>query len=459
MALRLNHWHARYTLPLPGPVTEEPGITDADPFMTDRIFLRLTLPAYLCMALLSACGPGDESRLQPSGHAVTALAADQPFAQYQSDARQQIRSALEQGPFAREDAPFGPGYALEQVVTMRSPWQIGPDPDCEPATSTTGFLFIHGLSDSPYTVRAVAHSLSATRPCALFRSVLLPGHGTAPGDLLSTHRDEWRTTVTHAVEQLLDETERLHLVGYSTGAALALEQMDRRRDDPRLSSLILLSPALDLGNPLGWLTPMLRYVQPWLSVAPDRDAAKYESFPMNAAAQAHLLLRELDLMHMEKLQRPVFMVTTGDDTTVNPQTAGQFFCERVTPEHRYMLWYHSPETGSEPDSQCEGLQPRTARASALRVVTLSHVGTSLPPTDGHYGLAGGYRQCLRYRNDGERHRQCLEDDRKTVYGEPERLTDSDDLYHGSLVRRTTFNPHYNAMIQSLDCFLQEACQP
>lgn len=428
--------------------------------MTDRIHLRPTLSAFLCTALLAACGPGDEPRLQPSGHAVTPLAVDQSFPHYENAVQRQVRRALEQGPFAREDAPFGPDYSLDQVVAMRSPWQFGPDAACEQQTTpTAGFLFIHGLSDSPYTVRAVAQSLAETRPCALFRSILLPGHGTVPGDLLATHRQEWRTTVSRAVDQLLEESDRIHLVGYSTGAALAVEQADARRDDPRLSSLVLLSPALDLGNPLGWLTPVLRYVQPWLSVAPDRDAAKYESFPMNAAAQAHLLLRELEPLRMERLERPVFMATTGDDTTVDPQAARRFFCERVAPERRLMLWYHSLETGSAPDSLCEGLQTRNVHTPAMRVVTLSHVGTSLPPADGHYGLAGRYRQCLRYRNDDERELLCLQSDTETVYGEPERLADDSGLYQERLVRRTTFNPHYTAMIQSLDCFLQEDCQP
>lgn len=428
--------------------------------MTARVHLRPILAALLCMALLAACGPGDEARLQPSGHGVTPMAAEQPFSRHEFHARRQIRHALEQGPFARDDAPFGAGYALEQVVAMRSPWQFGPAAHCELRTApAAGFLFIHGLSDSPYTVRAVARSLARTRPCALFRGILLPGHGTVPGDLLSTHRDEWRTTVTRAVDQLLEETGQVHLIGYSTGAALAVEQADARRDDPRLGSLVLLSPALDLGNPLGWLTPALRHVQPWLSVAADRDAAKYESFPMNAAAQAHLLLRELDPLNMEPLHRPVFMVTTGDDTTVDPEAARQFFCEQVDTERRHMIWYHSPVTTSKPDSSCDGLQTREAQAPAMRVITLAHVGTALPPEDDHYGLTGKYRQCLRYQNDSERAIRCLENDAETVYGEPERLVDDRGLHQDRLVRRATFNPHYAAMVQSLDCFLQEDCQP
>lgn len=428
--------------------------------MTHRIHpLRLLLPA-LCSALLAACGPGDEPRLQPSGHAVPPLAAEQPFLQYEENARRQIRQALRQGPFARHELPFGPDYSLEQVVDMRAPWQFGPGPACErQATPTEGFLFIHGLSDSPYTVRAVARSLAETRPCALFRSVLLPGHGTAPGDLLAAHRDDWRATVDHAVEQVLAQSDVVHLVGYSTGAALALEQADRRRDDPRLSSLVLLSPALDLGNPLGWLTPALRYVQPWLNVAPDLDAAKYESFPMNAAAQAHLLLRELAPARMDRLEQPVFMVATGNDTTVEPGAARAFFCERTTAGRRHMLWYHSPEIGGEPESLCEGLQTRDASAPDLRVVTLSHVGIAQPPTDGHYGVTGRYRQCLRYVSDGDRADRCQTDDGETVYGEPARIAGDDGLYQGRLVRRATFNPDYSGMMQSLDCFLREDCQP
>jgi len=419
-----------------------------------------SLLTVLLAVPLAACGPGREAELQPSGHAVTVPEAGTPFTRYLATAREHIRLALQQGPFAREEEPFGPGYTLEKVVDMRAPWQMGPAGDCtDQEAGTEAFLFVHGLSDSPYTLRALAQSLSGSRPCALIRSVLLPGHGTVPGDLLDVSRDAWRDTVRYAVERLPGNTETLYLVGYSTGAALVIEQADARRDDERLTGLILLSPALDLDNPLAWLAPLLRRIRPWLNVAPDRDAAKYESFPLNTAAETHLMLRELAPLRMPPLSLPVFMVSSADDTTVDPVAARDFFCKRTPAQRRHMIWYQSPVTAQQAVPHCEGLRIRPSASPPLRTVTHSHVGITLPPDDEHYGVDGRYRHCLRYGNDPALHQRCLEDNQTTVYGEPARLAADDGLYGGQPVRRTTFNPFYSQMLQSLDCFLDDGCQP
>src|SRR4051794_18908145 len=52
-----------------------------------------------------------------------------------------------------------------------------------------GILLIHGLFDSPFMMRDIArHFLSRG---FLVRTILLPGHGTVPGDLLNIERSEW----------------------------------------------------------------------------------------------------------------------------------------------------------------------------------------------------------------------------------------------------------------------------
>ncbi|MGM0633206.1 MAG: alpha/beta hydrolase [Pseudomonadota bacterium] len=411
------------------------------------------------LAMLTACGPGTDARLLPSGHAVSAPEAGQTFTSQQQMARGRIRSALRQAHFEREETPFGPGYTLEDVVDMRAPREHAPSPACDPGRDSTGILLVHGLSDSPYTLRGVAGSLSDVYPCALIRNILLPGHGTVPGDLRSVDRNELRAAVDHATNDMLRTVDTLYLIGYSTGAALVLEQADRRRDDDRLAGLVLLSPALDLGNPLDWLTPWLRHVRPWLSLEEDRDAAKYESFPLNAVAEAYLMLRELGPFRISPLQIPVFMVSTADDITVDPRAALHFFCEQVAAPRRTMIWYRAEATAETPPLQCRGLRIRESATPELRVVTHSHVGITLPPDDPHYGVDGRYRHCLRYRPDPTLFRQCREDDAATVYGEPARLLEEGQHFRGQLVRRTTFNPDHREMMEALHCFLTEDCSP
>lgn len=419
---------------------------------------RWFVTAFLLL-VLSACQRDDSPRLQPSGHAVSAPETGQSFSSHRQTARQKLLVALQKLHFGQEEAPFGPGYSIEDVVNMRAPREHSPAPECTTQQNATGMLFVHGLSDSPYTLSGVAEALAEAYPCALLRSVLLPGHGTVPGDLRSTHRDELRAAVNNATTDMLQTVDSLYLVGYSTGAALVLEQADQRRGDERLAGLVLLSPALDLGNPLDWLTPWLRHVRPWLDVAEDRDAAKYESFPLNAVAEAYLMLRELAPFRMSPLQTPVFMVSTADDTTVDPRAALRFFCEQVAAPRRTMIWYQAESTVDTPAEPCPGLQVRESATPELRVITHSHVGITLPPDDPHYGMDGHYRHCLRYRPDQRLLRQCREDDAATVYGEPARLIEEGQRYRGQLVRRTTFNPDHREMMNALQCFLTEDCTP
>lgn len=408
--------------------------------------------------VLLGCGPGaDEPRLRPSGRAITAPDAQQSFSRYIEIGRQRIEQALRPR-FEREATPFGEHYTLEQVVDMRAAWQMAPRPVCGSGRGP-GFLFLHGLTDSPYTLKPLARELARTHPCAIMRGVLLPGHGTVPGDMLSMQREDWKGTVEYAVDQFRGETDTLYLVGYSAGATLAVDYADRHRDEELVSGLVLLSPAMGLSNPVAWLTPVLRWIRPWMNVSGDRDAAKYESFALNAAAQMYRLLRDLAPQRMQPLDIPVFMALSGDDTTVDAGASRRFFCDKAPSSRRHMIWYHAQVTDSRPRESCEGMQLQAAAAPRMRFVSYSHVSITLPPDDPHYGMDGHYAHCLGYQGRPSEYRRCRQADRETVYGEPGRLSDGQGLYQGAPVRRATFNPRHWRMVQALECFLREGCHP
>lgn len=423
----------------------------------NRVLWATGAAVVLIVAVAALWPTGEAPRFHPSEMPVETPSLDESFVDHIAGSRERIRSALRATRFRDSGSPFQGDYTADDVMEMRAPWQRLPPADC--SADTTGFLFIHGISDSPYTLRPMAERLAERFPCAHLRGVLLPGHGTVPGDLLSVSRNAWRITVDRAVEDLLPDVDSLHLVGYSAGAALALEQAVARRGEPRLGSLVLLSPALGLDNPLAWLSPVLRYVQPWLDRAADRDAAKYESFPMNAAAQTWLLLRELDSENLPPLDTPVFLVATADDTTVDPHASWRFFCNSAPAGARHMIWYES-RASTDGEAPCRGIRQHEAAAGAARVISLSHVGITIPPQDPHYGQDGAYRHCLRYRSTADPHQRCLTDDQDTVYGEPALLTDDHQgLYRNRPMRRTTFNPHHESMMEALECFLRTDCQP
>ncbi|QFQ09292.1 alpha/beta hydrolase [Enterobacter sichuanensis] len=189
------------------------------------------------------------------------------------------------------------------------PGQFSPDANRSfvlmPAGKPRGaVVLLHGLTDSPYSVRHLAlnyqqHGFVAVVP-------RLPGHGTAPGALTGVDWEMWLAATRLAVREatrLAGENVPLHLVGYSNGGALAMKYALDALDAPALrkpQQVILLSPMIGVtafarfagfaGLPA--LLPAFAKAA-WLNIAPEYNPYKYNSFPVNAARQSWLLTKAL----------------------------------------------------------------------------------------------------------------------------------------------------------------------
>lgn len=164
-------------------------------------------------------------------------------------------------------------------------------------------LLIHGMSDSPYSMRSLAERLHASGASVI--GLRVPGHGTAPSGLV---RVEWedmaaavRLAATHASE--LAPGRPLVMVGYSNGGALAVEYTLVALDDDSLplpAQLVLLSPEIGITRlaglavwqeRLGHLLGLEKLA--WNSLLPEYDPYKYGSFALNAGKQAHLITKDI----------------------------------------------------------------------------------------------------------------------------------------------------------------------
>ncbi|HEY7724639.1 MAG TPA: alpha/beta fold hydrolase [Anaeromyxobacteraceae bacterium] len=102
-------------------------------------------------------------------------------------------------------------------------------------------LLLHGLSGSPFEVRALADHLQAQGMRCL--GPLLAGHGGDPAALAAVG---WRDFVSGAEAELLrlEGARRTFVVGCSMGALLALALAHSHPD--RVDALALLAPAMEL---------------------------------------------------------------------------------------------------------------------------------------------------------------------------------------------------------------------
>ena len=197
-----------------------------------------------------------------------------------------------------------------------------------------GVLLLHGMSDSPYSLHSIGETLHRDGYHVL--GLRLPGHGTVPSGLKTASWQDMaaatRLAMEHLARRLGDKT--VHIIGYSTGAALALDYSLTALDDATLkspASLVLVSPAIGitraavLARPtaaLGRVPGMSRVG--WSAITPEFDPFKYNSFTYNAGAQVHELTRSVanrvaDLAASGDADRlpPVLVFKSAVDATVS----------------------------------------------------------------------------------------------------------------------------------------------
>lgn len=111
-------------------------------------------------------------------------------------------------------------------------------------------LLLHGLTDSPYSLRQVGEILHQQGFYVL--GLRLPGHGTIPNALTSADYQDWMAVTRMGVEHVkakIGNRGPFFLVGYSNGGALAVKYTLEAAENSRLAMpdrLILFSPAIGI---------------------------------------------------------------------------------------------------------------------------------------------------------------------------------------------------------------------
>lgn len=294
----------------------------------------LVLGSYLVLLALA--------KLQPSleeWHTID-LRSDRP-AKGQDlagwlDQEQQLFATLDQRLSTLENLPAGSRFDPNSPThPSRLPYAGNRSFELVPEHPVGAVLLLHGLTDSPASLRAIGESLAG----AGFRVLALrmPGHGTAPAGIATVKWQDWRDVAELGLAELtrsLPEKAPLAVVGYSNGTAIALEISVRsilagRRAPDRL---VFLSPALAVDPLAGYahwqakasslpgLSPLA-----WESVEPEVDPWKYQSFPVNAIVQIDALTRKLET-HLQQLERagrlgelpPILSAQSVVDATIPP---------------------------------------------------------------------------------------------------------------------------------------------
>ncbi len=173
-----------------------------------------------------------------------------------------------------------------------------------PSKIIGGVLLIHGLSDSPYSMKYLARYFYEKGYYVL--ALRMPGHGTIPGQLNYVTCQDWLTATKMAARHVwkqLGKDQPFFLCGYSNGATISLSYTFDAINDSTLpvpDKLFLFSPAIGvtkfaaLSNWLRRLSfiPYFKKSE-WKDISPEYNPFKYSSFTLNASYESHILTRQV----------------------------------------------------------------------------------------------------------------------------------------------------------------------
>ena len=396
-----------------------------------RTTRRRLLAGGTLLALSAAAGGLTACASRPGREAVQPL-GQSTFAQYAKETRAWIAARRD---FVRTD------HADE--LEWNSPSELHPP---EGMALKGGILLIHGLGDSPWSFVDQKRSMAAAG--WLVRTVLLPGCGTRPEDMIPAGADDWRRVVAEQAEimrrdlaALLGQRPEAWLGGFSTGCNLAVEFA---QSHDWISGLVLFSPAVAVRTRLAFLAPVAAPFINWLrdpedSMMRGRTPFRYTVVPVPALAAFVDTMRAAErALEKKPFDRPAVLMMSEHDSVVDTETLLPFFTKHFTSAKTRLLWYGNEETAKHLAGDDPRIVVRADNLPAERISSFSHMGLLFSPENPEYGRRGASRIC-RVGGDTPSVEACLrakpEDIHYGAWGDKK----------GAGVRaRLTFNPWFSA---------------
>ena len=235
------------------------------------------------------------------------------------------------------------------------------------AEPVAGAVLLHGLSDSPYSLRALGQQLHDQQFEVI--GLRLPGHGTAPAGLKNVSWHDFVAAVRLAVTSMrarIGPDRPLYLVGYSNGAALAVDYslaVLEGKNMPPANGLVLLSPAIQAPGIAAYAIWQARFSRlsgleklGWTDIRPEFDPYKYNSFTVNAGDQIYQLTENIST-RINRLAGPegvagfpkTIAFQSVVDATIEPSTLVDALFMKLAPGgHELVLFDVNRHTDAEP---------------------------------------------------------------------------------------------------------------
>lgn len=316
----------------------------------------------------------------------------------------------------------------EPVIDYNSPYIQTPN-----GNTRIGVLLVHGLLDSCFAMRDIGDVLH--EQSCLTHSILLPGHGTVPADLINIHYEDWLQAVKFGVDALKGKVDQILIAGNSTGASLALLHAYTHQD---VDGLLCFAPACKISDKLAFLTgPVGWFGRFWhrlnyLAQFPEDDCVKYRSMALNAAWQVYRLSKRIKNI---SLNIPLYFAMSAQDEVVHFNESLHFFKRQTNAHNFFHVFSNEPA-----DIKHSQIKITNSALPEKHIIALSHPGLVYKPDNPHYGEHGVYTQ------------KIITTLKPDLFGNvymPKRCKD------GKRLTRLQYNPLFNEMTKTIVDFIQK----
>ncbi len=190
-------------------------------------------------------------------------------------------------------------------------------------------VLVHGFLASPREVGDFGRRLADAGFTAI--GVRLKGHGTSPWDLRERSWQDWLASVRRGFDIAAAYADRVCIVGFSTGGALALRLAAER--PPKLAGICAISVPIKFQNknmlfvPLvhganklvGWVSS-LEGVWPFRENDSEHPEINYRHMPIRSLYELRQLVADLE-KHLPRVQCPILLIQGDNDPVVVPVSA------------------------------------------------------------------------------------------------------------------------------------------
>lgn len=339
---------------------------------------------------------------------------------------------------------------LATEIDRMTPFELRPQPPLK--ADGRAVLFIHGLGDSPWTFRETAERL--VKDGIVVRSILIPGHGTKPEDMLAFTGDDWIEAARRELLRLKREGYRVWAAGFSTGGNIAI----KLAAETDLEGLILFSPAPYLRTNLIYLVPAASLFIDWLitpeDAAGDTSPVKYRTVPMAGLDAFYDTMRSaqgaLNSPKKRLSETPVFLALAEADSVVDTKRvlaeADRVFLNRRSE----VFWYGE----AKPDVDQIRVVFQEAFLPEKHIRSFSHLCLNFSPENAYYGRNGRAARCASDESPASlRHIRCEIPESDVWYGAWGEKRD------GHPYVRLTYNPYFEDQARAILAFMRATDQP